>query len=34
MEWVRQVVKNIDLALGLGLSVVLGSVAGLAMSIP
>ena len=34
MGWVRQVLKNTDLALGLALSVVLGSVVGLAMSHP
>jgi hypothetical protein len=34
MWWVRQVVDNIDLALGLLLSVVLGSVVGLAMRHP
>jgi hypothetical protein len=34
MRWVRQVLNNTDLALGLVLSVVLGSVIGLAMSHP
>jgi hypothetical protein len=34
MGWVRQVLNNTDLALGLVLSVVLGSVIGLAMSHP
>jgi hypothetical protein len=34
MGRVRQLLNNIDLALGLGLSVVLGSVVGLAMSHP
>jgi hypothetical protein len=34
MEWVRQLVNNTDLALGLVLSIVLGSVVGLAMSHP
>jgi hypothetical protein len=34
MRWVRQVLNNTDLALGLVLSVVLGSVVGFAMSHP
>jgi hypothetical protein len=34
MWWVRQLLNNTDLALGLVLSVVLGSVVGLAMSHP
>ena len=34
MAWVRQLLNNIDLALGLMLSVVLGSVVGIAMSHP
>jgi hypothetical protein len=34
MGWVRQVLNNTDLALGLVLSVVLGSVVGLALSHP
>ena len=34
MVWVHQLLDNIDLALGLVLSVVLGSVVGLAMSHP
>ena len=34
MAWVRHLLNNVDLALGLMLSVVLGSVVGLAMSHP
>ena len=34
MRWVRPILHNIDLTLGLLLSVVLGSVVGLAMSHP
>jgi hypothetical protein len=34
MGWLRQVLNNTDLALGLVLSVVLGSVVGLALSHP
>jgi hypothetical protein len=34
MRWARYLLNNIDLALGLVLSVVLGSVVGLAMSHP
>jgi hypothetical protein len=34
MRWVRQLLNNTDLALGLVLSVILGSVVGLAMSHP